>query len=109
VVLAASAEAGVPVVVPAIVLAETLFGDARDARVNQVLKKLQVLAITEEISRSAAVLKRLAGKSGVSATVDALVVAVSAALGGGVVLTSDVDDITLLAQGASVRVRALQV
>lgn len=34
-VLAASNQAGVPVLVPAAVLAETLFGDGRDARSNQ--------------------------------------------------------------------------
>jgi hypothetical protein len=33
-VLAASSAAGVPVIVPAAVLAETLFGDERDARAN---------------------------------------------------------------------------
>src|SRR5579863_7140404 len=87
-VLAASREAGVPVLVPTAVLAETLYGDARDVRANQVLKRLTVVAITEPLARAAAGLKRSAGMSGVTATLDAIVVAVSIAFGGGVVLTS---------------------
>jgi predicted nucleic acid-binding protein len=109
-VLASSREAGVPVLVPAAVLAETLFGDRRDARANQVLKKLQVVEITEPIARSAAELKSLAGMAGVAATIDAMVVAVSAAVGGGIVLTTDVGDIRKLAAFVTgVRVRPVRV
>ena len=109
-VLAASREAGVPVLVPAAVLAETLFGDSRDARANQALKKLQVVPITEPIARAAAELKRSAGMGGVAATIDAIVVAVSAAAGGGVLLTTDVDDIRKLSIGAlGVRIRPVRV
>jgi predicted nucleic acid-binding protein len=96
-VLAASSQAGVPVLVPTAVLAETLMGDERDARANQVLKKLQVVPLTDSIARSAARLKRLAGMTGVAATIDAIVVATSAAGGGGVILTSDPNDIRVLA------------
>jgi predicted nucleic acid-binding protein len=96
--------------VPAVVLAETLFGDSRDARVNQKLKQLQVVPVSESIVRGAAKLKRLAGMGGVAETVDALVVAVSAAVGGGVVLTADVDDIGRLAGAVSaVRIRPIRV
>ena len=63
-VLAASSQAGVPVLIPAAVLAETLMGDERDARANHVLKKLQVVPLTDSITRSAARLKRLAGMTG---------------------------------------------
>lgn len=109
-VLAASNLAGVPVLVPAAVLAETLFGDGRDARANQVLKKLQVIPITDPIARSAAWLKRDARMTGVAPTIDAIVVATSAAAGGGVVLTSDVDDIRALANCATgVRIRPVRV
>lgn len=109
-VLAASNLAGVPVLVPAAVLAETLFGDGRDARANQVLKKLQVIPITDPIARSAAGLKRDARMTGVAPTIDAIVVATSAAAGGGVVLTSDVDDIRALANCATgVRIRPVRV
>jgi hypothetical protein len=68
-----------------------------------------VIAITDPIARAAAVLKRDAGMAGVAATIDALVVATSAAAGGGVVLTSDVDDIRALADGASVRIRPVRI
>lgn len=95
--LATSSEAGIPVLVPAAVLAETLHGDNRDARANQVLKKLQVVPVDETLARRAAELKRLAGMSGASATIDAIVVAVSGAVGGGIILTSDTGDIAALA------------
>lgn len=109
-VLKASHLAGVPVFVPAAVLAETLFGDARDVRANQALKKLQVVPLTDPIARAAAVLKRLAGMAGVAATIDAIVVATSAAAGGGVVLTSDVDDIRVLGTCASgARIRPVRI
>jgi predicted nucleic acid-binding protein len=108
--LAASSQAGIPVLVPAAVLAETLFGDGRDARANQVLKKLNVVPLTEPIARSAAEIKRLAGMTGVTATIDAVVVATSAAAGGGIILTSDVDDIGALASCVSgIRVRPVRV
>jgi predicted nucleic acid-binding protein len=109
-VLASSRLAGVPVLVPAAVLAETLFGDSRDARANQALKKLRVVPISEPIARMAAELKRWADMSGVAATVDAMVVAVSAAAGGGVVLTADADDIRKLAGAImDVRIRPVRV
>ncbi|HEV3380905.1 MAG TPA: PIN domain-containing protein [Trebonia sp.] len=92
-----SSRAGVPVLVSAAVLAETLFGDKRDARVNQVLKKVEVVPVTGVIARSAVKLKRDAGAAGVSATIDAVVVATSEAAGGGVILTSDPKDIRALA------------
>jgi predicted nucleic acid-binding protein len=109
-VLAASRQAGVPVLVPAAVLAGTLFGDERDARANQALKRLQVVSLTASVARSAAELKRLAGMSGVAATIDAVVVATSVAAGGGVVLTSDVEDVRALANCArGIRVRPVRV
>jgi predicted nucleic acid-binding protein len=106
-VLAASSKAGVPVLVPAVVLAETLYGDDRDARANRVLGKLQIVPVTEAIARSAAELKRTAGMSGVAAAIDAIVVAVCGVAGGGIVLTSDVADIRRLGdcvEGRRVRV-----
>ena len=65
-VLALSREAGVPVFVPAVVLAESLFGDHRDARANRALKKLQVVPVSESVGRVAAELKRLTDMSGVA-------------------------------------------
>ena len=109
-VLAASNQAGVPVLVPAVVLAEALFGDRRDSRANQALKKLQVIPVTDLIARSAAEHKRDAGMTGIAPTIDAIVVATSAAAGGGVVLTADVDDVRALANCATgVRIRPVRV
>lgn len=109
-ILAMSRVAGVPVVVPAAVLAETLFGDQRDARANQALKSLSVAPLTDAIARSAAELKRLAGMTGVAATIDAIVVATSAQLGGGVVVTSDLGDLRALAGCATrVQIRPVRV
>jgi hypothetical protein len=68
-----------------------------------------VIAITDPIAWAAAVLKRDAGMAGVAATIDALVVATSAAAGGGVVLTSDVDDIRALTNAARVRIRPVRI
>jgi len=110
-VLAASRQAGAPVLVPTVVLAETLIGDERDARVYQTLKKLQVVPLDETIARMAARLKRLTGMAGVAATIDAVVTATSAAAGGGVILTSDIEDIRTLADRvtAGIRVRPIGI
>lgn len=109
-VLAASHQAGVPVLVPAIVLAETLYGDGRDASAHRVLKRLEVVPVTDSLARRAAEIKRGAGRKGVAPTIDAIVVATSVAAGGGVVLTSDVDDIRALARHADgVRIRPVRV
>lgn len=108
--LAASHQASVPVLVPAIVLAETLFGDGRDASVHRVLKRLEVVPVTDSLARHAAGIKRVAGRQGAAPTIDAVVVATSVAAGGGVVLTSDVDDIRALASYADgVRIRPVRV
>ena len=92
-----SSRAGVPVLVSAAVLAETLYGDERDVRAYQALKKLEVVPVTDGIARAAARLKKAAGMTGVAATIDALVVATAEAVGGGVILTSDPGDIRALA------------
>jgi predicted nucleic acid-binding protein len=98
------------VVVPSVILAETLYGDQRDARANQALKNLVVLPTTEQMARVAALLKRQSGMRGVKATVDALVVATSIDLGGGAILTSDVGDIDRLAAVfAELRIKAISV
>src|SRR5206468_11858436 len=86
-----------PPVVPSIVLLECLQGHAgRDAMANCFLKTCDVVEDTPEPrARRAALLRKKAGR--VSA-VDALVVA--SAEPGGTALTSDVDDLTALAQHA---------
>jgi predicted nucleic acid-binding protein len=96
-VLTAAWEVGAEVVVPAVVVAETVRGHGpRDAPVNRVLNAVgHVAAATEDRARTAGTLLA-AAKS--NATVDALVVAEAVGRNGAVVLTGDVGDITLLAR-----------
>jgi predicted nucleic acid-binding protein len=69
-----------------------------------------VAPVTDAIARSAAKLKRLAGMTGVAATIDAVVVATAEAAGGGVILTSDPSDIRALAQVVTdTRIRPVRV
>ncbi len=83
-----------PPVVPSPVLIESTQGHAgRDARVNLLLKSCDVLEVIDvELARRAGWLRTRAQKG---SAVDALVVA--AAEPGGMVLTSDYDDLSALA------------
>lgn len=94
-------------VVPAVVLAETTRGGARDARVNRVLKAVQeITPVTEAIAREAG--RLLAAANIANATVDALIVAEAALHGPSLILTGDLDDISALAaQHTDVRIHAV--
>jgi hypothetical protein len=93
-----------PPVIPSAVLVECLTGRAdRDARTNQFLKRCQVNEnLSTPLARRAATLRRAAGRG---SAVDAIVVAIAepAAL----VLTSNLDDLTALAEGTNVIVRGI--
>lgn len=106
-VLAAAWEADVEVVViPSVVVAETVRGSSKDAGVNRVIKA--VGAVTPADEATGRVAGALLGAARSTATVDALVVASAVVLGGGVVLTGDPDDLAPLADGqAHVLIRAL--
>jgi predicted nucleic acid-binding protein len=96
--------------VPTAVLAETLRGNQNDAPVNQVVKKIDVVELTEKLACDAAKLKASAGLPGVAAAVDAIVVATSAEAGGGLVITSDPGDIRTLAnQVVGVTIKVVSV
>lgn len=86
-----------PPLVPSIVLVECLHGHpGRDALSNRFLKLCDIVeAIDEALARRAAQLRRRARRG---SAVDALVVALAEP--GGTVLTSDLDDLTALAQYA---------
>ncbi len=93
--LARALELGAPVEVPVVVVAETVRGAARDARVHRVLKAVDVIPpATEPIGRLAG---QLLGQAGSSSTIDAMVVAQAVQRGGGVVLTGDREDLEGLA------------
>jgi predicted nucleic acid-binding protein len=93
--LASAWEHGWDVVVPAVVVAETVRGNGpRDAPVNRVLKAVGTVAATsEDRARTAG---ELLGRAKVNATVDALVVAEAVRRGGGVIMTSDAEDLRRL-------------
>jgi len=82
------------IVVPAVVVAESTRGTARDAPANQLLKKTQVEAVSEAHARGAG---RLLHATRSDQTIDALIVATADILGGSAVLTADPDDLIALA------------
>lgn len=82
--------------VSAVTLTEVLRGHRRDAAVHLVLKACRVAPVTEQVGRAAG---ELLGRTGRKDTVDALVVATAAGLGGPVrLLTSDPSDLKALTQ-----------
>jgi predicted nucleic acid-binding protein len=83
-------------VIPAVVIAETTRGTARDARVNRVLSAVQDIApVTESVAREAG--RLLATANVGNATVDALIVAEAVLHGPALILTGDLADIGALA------------
>lgn len=89
------------VVVPAAVLAEQYRGGRHDQVIDACLSRysaIEVADTTRGLARSVGnILAR--GKRGSADHVDATVVAVAARVGGGVILTSDPDDIGHLTSG----------
>ena len=88
-------EQQVPIEVPVVVVAETVRGQRKDARVNWVLRTVGTVPdATEDVGRTAG---RLLGETKSSATVDAMVVAQAVHAGGARILTGDVEDLERLA------------
>jgi predicted nucleic acid-binding protein len=84
------------IVVPAVVIAETTRGGARDAPVNRVLRAIHEIApVTEATAREAG--RLIAAANIARATIDALIVAEAVLHGPSVVLTGDLGDISALA------------
>jgi predicted nucleic acid-binding protein len=98
--VARALETGSELLVPSVVIAETVRGRGpRDAPVNRVLSAVDsVLVANESVGRTAG---GLLGRTGSSKTIDALVVGGTIELGGGRILTSDPDDMKLLARGTT--------
>ncbi len=82
------------IVVPTIVIAESTTGGHRDAKVNRVLVKCDILDLTESIARDAARLRTALRGAGIA---DAIIIATADRERGTTVLTSDPADLTALA------------
>ncbi|MDR1999113.1 MAG: type II toxin-antitoxin system VapC family toxin [Frankiaceae bacterium] len=97
----AAADTQAPVVVPAAVLAEQYRGGRHDQILDACLARYPGIAVvdtTRPLARQIGHLSARAG-SGSQHHVDATVIAVALAHGGGAVLTSDPDDLAALAEG----------
>lgn len=96
-VLSTAVRRGVPVLVPSVVVTETVRGSARDASVNRVLAAVgEIVPIDEPLVRAAGSL--LGSTRSDAGAVDAIVVATAGGLGGAVILTSDPHDLQRLAR-----------
>jgi predicted nucleic acid-binding protein len=81
-------KSGAPLVVPTVVLVESLTGTSRDAQTNAILKSATIVGLDANIARSAAALRhkhRLRG----AGTIDAIVVACADYVIGSIIVTSD--------------------
>lgn len=99
--LTAAAETGTAVVVPAAVLAEQYRGGRHDQVVDSCLGRhtgIEVTDTTRALARTIGNLLARAGR-GSADHVDASVVAVALAAGGGVIVTGDPDDLDALSGG----------
>lgn len=99
--LAGALELGLDVRIPVSVLAETLRGGPRDARIHRIRHAVDVFPTDERTARLAGA---MLGRTGGTNAVDALVAA-EAAITGADVLTSDAEDLHgLLGEHPTVRV-----
>lgn len=84
--------------IPAVAIAETTRGGARDASINRVVKSVDEVGVVDEaVAREAGCL--LATVPITNATIDALVAAMALRREPTVILTGDVADITALTAG----------
>ncbi|MDR1431184.1 MAG: hypothetical protein LBI99_03585 [Propionibacteriaceae bacterium] len=100
--LAAARDEGVPVLVPAACLAELYRGKGFDQRTDAVLGRNTGIAVRDtdrELARTVGHLLS-AARLGSAHHVDAAVVAASLSAGGGVIVTSDPEDLGKLAAGS---------
>ncbi|MFG2666915.1 type II toxin-antitoxin system VapC family toxin [Streptomyces sp. NPDC048387] len=98
--LTAARDADLPVITSAAVLVEVIHPRIDDAALRWTLSRLRVEPVTQTIAQSAAALLREAGLHGHQYAVDAMLCATALAQPGRVtVLTSDVEDLTLLTTG----------
>lgn len=107
-VLAAAEQRNTPIRVSAATLVEAYQGRARDAGIDRVLNQgIDVLPVDRSTARVAARLLSTAGLDS-RAAIDSIVVATAIRLGSTLVLTSDPDDLRLLAMDhPAVEIQAL--
>ncbi|MET7856125.1 PIN domain-containing protein [Streptomyces sp. NPDC005318] len=95
--LTAARDADLPVITSAAVLVEVIHPRINDAALRWTLSRLRVEPVTQPIAQSAATLLRTAGLHGHKYAIDAMLCATAVAHPGRVtILTSDVEDITML-------------
>ncbi|MFI1731307.1 type II toxin-antitoxin system VapC family toxin [Streptomyces acidicola] len=96
--LTAARDADLPVVTSAAVLVEVIHPRINDAALRWTLSRLRVEPVTQTLAQSAAALLRGAGLHGHKYAIDAMLCATALQHPGRVtILTSDVEDIDLLA------------
>ena len=95
--LTAARDADLPVITSAAVLVEVIHPRINDAALKWTLSRLRVEPVTQALAQSAAGLLRTAGLHGHKYAIDAMLCATAIAQPGRVtILTSDVEDITML-------------
>lgn len=95
--LTAARDADLPVITSAAVLVEVIHPRINDAALRWTLSRLRVEPVTQPIAQSAATLLRTAGLHGHKYAIDAMLCATALAHPGRVtILTSDIEDITML-------------
>ncbi|WOX21598.1 type II toxin-antitoxin system VapC family toxin [Streptomyces solicathayae] len=95
--LAAARDTDLPVITSAAVLVEVIHPRINDAALKWTLSRLRVEPVTQAIAQSAASLLRAAGLHGHKYAIDAMLCATALAQPGRVtILTSDVEDITMI-------------
>jgi hypothetical protein len=97
-VLAAAQEGGSEVIVPPVVLTQTVRGGPGDARINRLLETVWVPFIGKRLAMAAG---RLLRHTGLTDAADAQIMAEAIRSGPSVLLTSDPDDMLRLAAGRS--------
>ncbi|WP_431772723.1 PIN domain-containing protein [Streptomyces cucumeris] len=95
--LTAARDADLPVVTSAAVFVEVIHPKINDAALKWTLSRLRVEPVTQTIAQSSATLLRAAGLHGHKYAIDAMLCATALTQPGRVtILTSDVEDITML-------------
>ncbi len=88
---------GVDIIIPPVVVTQTVRGGASDAAVNRLLKTVFIPFVGERLARAAG---HLLGESGLADAADAQIVAEALRRGPSTIVTSDPGDINRLAEGS---------